>query len=109
MESLSLEQAFFGAVVSGLIVFMTRLLPFVIFGRRKPPKFIGFIERYTPSLIIAVLIVYCFKDVSFCSVNMSVPYVAAAACVCALHLVFDNSLVSIGGGTVIFMILSRLL
>jgi len=109
MTPLTLQQAFIASILSALIVYSTRLLPFVIFGHRKPPLIIGFIEQYIPSLIIAVLIVYCFKDVNFTSFSISAPYFIACGFVVLMHLLFRNSLLSIGGGTVLFMILSRVM
>ena len=109
MHSLTVAQAAVASVLSALIIYGTRLLPFVAFGKKEPPLVVRFIERYSASLIIAVLIVYCFKDVDFTSISLTAPYLIAAASVVILHLLFDNSLISIFGGTILFMVLSRLM
>ncbi|UKI56177.1 MAG: AzlD domain-containing protein [Treponema succinifaciens] len=77
---------------------------FVAFSRKNPPAIIRFIEKYTPSLIMAVLVVYCFKDTSFLSSPFGIPHLAASVATVVIHLLFKNSMVSIFSGTIIFMV-----
>ena len=106
--SLTITQGFIAMGLSAVIIYATRALPFLIFNKKKPPMIVRFIEKYTPSLIIAVLIVCCFKDVSFSKLSLSVPYITATVSVVILHLKFKNTLISIFVPTIIFMILSRI-
>ena len=106
-ESYSLLMALAAIFVSGAVIYGTRLFPFVAFSRKNPPAIIRFIEKYTPSLIMAVLVVYCFKDTSFLSSPFGIPHLVVATVV--IHLAFKNSMVSIFSSTVIFMVLSRIM
>ena len=108
-ESYSLMMALVAVFVSGAVIYGTRLLPFVAFSRKNPPAIIRFIEKYTPSLIMAVLVVYCFKDTSFLSSPFGTPHLAAAVASVVIHLLFKNSMVSIFSSTIIFMVLSRIM
>lgn len=109
VERLSLGQALAAVFVSGLVVLATRVLPFAIFAKKNPPLCIRFIEKYAPPLIMMVLLVYCFKDVDFTSAATCAPYFICVAVSGVLHVIFRNSMASIIGSTVLFMVLTRLL
>jgi branched-subunit amino acid transport protein AzlD len=94
---------------AALAIFLTRALPFLIFARKKPPPFVQFLDKQLPPLIMAILLVYCLKDVHFMSAPHGIPHIAALAFTVAAHLWKRNPLLSIGGGTVLYMVLSRLL
>ncbi len=105
--ALSNKQVLIAVFISALVILLTRLLPFVLFSRKNPPSIIKFIEKYIPQMIIAVLAVYCFKDVQFCEKPYGLPFLISCVAVVILHLSAKNSMVSILGGTVLFIILSR--
>lgn len=95
--------------VSGLIIYGTRLLPFAVFSRRTPGAFVRFVEKYIPSVIMAVLVVYCYKDVPFSAAPFGIPHIAGAAVTAIVHLSCRNAMASIFSGTAVYMVLSRLL
>jgi branched-subunit amino acid transport protein AzlD len=105
----SLSMTVLAIFVSGAIIFATRLFPFAAFSKKNPPAIIRFIEKFIPQAIMAVLVIYCFKDVNFSSAELSLPYFICAAMTVTLHLLFKNSMVSIFTSTVAFMILSRIM
>ena len=93
------------AIVS-LVTILLRFLPFLIFGNGKEtPKFILYLGKYLPYAIMGMLVVYCLKGVSFVAVPHGIPEFLAVASVVLLHLWKRNTLLSIGGGTVIYMLL----
>ena len=106
---LSLVMALVATVASGLILFLLRAFPFLVFSRREPPAFILFIERYIPSLVIAALLVYCLQDVQFTAAPYGIPSAAALACTILLHLWKNNAMISIFGGSILYMVLDYLL
>lgn len=108
-QPLNIYQVLLAVFLSGIIILTTRLLPFIIFSKKEVPLFVRFIERYAPSLIMAILFVYCLKDINFTGDSHGIEYLISIASVAALHLTFKNSMVSIFGGTAIFILLSRLL
>ena len=107
-EKLSLDSALIAVFASGAVVLATRILPFVVFAKKELPLFIRFIEKYAPPLIMAVLLVYCFKDVDYSRCAAVVPYFSCVFVAAVLHGIFRNSMASILGSTVLFMLLSRL-
>ena len=89
-----------------VVTFLTRALPFLLFGRGKQaPRVILYLGKYLPPAVIAMLIVYCLKGVSFSSPAGWAPSLIAAAAVIALHLWKKNNLLSILGGTLLYMVL----
>lgn len=106
---LSLLMALIGTLISALILFSLRAFPFVLFSKRKPPKIISFIEKYIPPMVMAVLVIYCFKDVNFMGSPFGIPEVAALTFTVVVYLIKSNPMISIFGGTILFMILSRVM
>ena len=96
-------------VVAVLVTAATRFIPFLIFGeKRKTPPIIEYLGKVLPCAIMGMLVVYCLKDVSFLSSPYGLPELIACAVVAALHVWKRNSLLSIGGGTVCYMLLVQL-
>ena len=86
-----------------------RVLPFLFFGGRGGvPRVIASLGRALPAAIMAALVVYCMKGVPFGTFAGGAKQLLAAACVVALHLWRRNTLLSIAGGTAVYMILIRL-
>ena len=77
MTPLTLKAALVATFISALVVFLTRAFPFIVFSYRDPPRVISFIEKYIPPMIMAVLVVYCFKDVEFASRPWGLPSIIA--------------------------------
>ena len=96
-------------VVATLVTMATRFLPFLIFGEhRKTPKIILYLGKVLPCAIMGMLVVYCLKDVAFLSAPFGAPELIGIAVVALLHLWKRNSLLSIGVGTVVYMLLVQL-
>lgn len=97
--------------VVALCTLLTRALPFWLFGRKgsRPAPFILYLGKVLPPAVMAVLVVYCLRDSSFASLAGFVPQAVAVAAVVLLHLWKRNNLLSIAGGTAVYMALLRLL
>jgi len=106
---LSLLAAFIATIFTGALLFLLRAFPFLVFSKKDPPAIIRFIEKYIPSMIIAILIVYCLKDIHFASAPFGLPSILGIACTVGLHLWRNNAMVSIFGGTIIYMILNHVM
>ena len=92
--------------VMAVITFLTRALPFLLFDRgESPPKLVLYLGRVLPPAIIAMLIIYCLRGVSFLTPGGWAPQLLCVGVVVALHLWKHNNLLSIFGGTVLYMVL----
>lgn len=93
-------------VVLGTMV--TRFLPFLLFPEGKePPEFIRHLGNVLPYAVIGLLVVYCLKDVPG-SGTYGLPEAIAILFIVFLHKWKKNTLLSIGGGTVLYMLLVQM-
>lgn len=91
-------------VTFGTII--TRFLPFIIFKDTKANNsYIQYLGQVLPYSAIGLLVVYCLKNVNFNGPANWIPEAAAIICIALLHYWKENTLLSIGAGTVIYMVL----
>lgn len=84
---------------------LTRFLPFLIFPEGKPPPpYITYLGTALPYAVIGLLVVYCLKDAVFTSYH-ALPELIAMGFIFVLHKWKRNTLLSIGCGTVLYMVL----
>lgn len=95
--------------VSALVTALLRFLPFWIFsGKRKTPEIILYLGRVLPYAIMAMLVVYCLKNITFTESPFGIQEIAASAAVVLLHVFKGNTLLSICGGTIVYMVLVQM-
>ncbi|HIY00420.1 MAG TPA: branched-chain amino acid transporter permease [Candidatus Blautia faecipullorum] len=91
-------------VVAGTM--LTRFLPFVLFPAGKPtPKYIQYLGKVLPPAVFGLLVVYCLKNVSIFEGSRGIPEFISIAAVIVLHVWKRQMLLSIAGGTVLYMVL----
>ena len=89
---------------------LTRFLPFLIFSSKdqQPPEVVRYLGRVLPAAIFGMLIVYCLKSVTPFAGSHGIPEAIALALTVALHKWKHQTLVSIAGGTVFYVLLVQL-
>ena len=88
---------------------ITRWTPFLLFsGDKKLPKVVEDLGRLLPPAMMGLLVVYCLRNVDIATAPHGLPELIALAVVTALHLWKRNVLLSIGAGTVVYMLLVQL-
>ena len=93
--------------VMAAVTMLLRFLPFLVF-RKEPPAYITYLGKVLPPAIIGMLVVYCLKDVSLFAHPFGLPELISVAGVAAVQAWKRNSLISILTGTVLYMVLIRL-
>jgi branched-subunit amino acid transport protein AzlD len=101
-----ISEALISTFFMALAIFLTRLFPFALFSRRDPPKILQFVADYLPPMVMAVLVVYCLKDVQFTVAPYALPQLIAIIFCILTYLWKHNAMISIFGGLLIFMILT---
>ena len=92
--------------VAALVTIGLRFLPFLIFGEnRKTPPLIAYLGQVLPYAIMGMLVVYCLKDMTFTAAPFGIPEIIGCAVVALLHVWKRSTLLSIGAGTVCYMLL----
>ncbi len=100
-----LHAALMIAVIA-LVTAALRFLPFLIFGEnRKTPPLVAYLGQVLPYAIMGMLVVYCLKGVSLTAFPFGIPELLGCATVTLLHIWKRNTLLSIGAGTVCYMLL----
>ena len=100
-----LHSALMIAVIA-LVTAALRFLPFLIFGEnRKTPPLVSYLGQVLPYAIMGMLVVYCLKGVSLASFPFGIPEIVGCLAVTLLHIWKRNTLLSIGAGTVCYMLL----
>lgn len=101
---ISVGQSIAIILVIAVVTFCTRAIPFIIFnGKEETPEFIIYIGKVLPPAIIGMLIIYCLKNVSISSYPFGLSELLSVFVVFVLHLWKRNNLISILGGTVLYM------
>lgn len=94
--------------VMAIVSLLMRALPFIVFGKGKIPKAVQYLGNVLPGALMGMLVIYCFKSTVVTSFPFGLPELIATAVVVGLHLWKKNTLLSIGVGTVLYMILVQL-
>ena len=88
------------------ITFFLRALPFFMFkGKKQMPEQVTRLGKILPSAIMAVLIVYCLKDVRTDFGSKGIYQLIAVAVVAISYKWKHNTFISIIAGTACYMIL----
>ena len=96
--------------VVAVITFILRAIPFAVFGGKKEmPETVRQVAELLPAAIIAVLVIYCIKSDLVLPGMGTIATMTAVLVVVILHLWKRNILLSIFGGTVVYMGLLHLL
>lgn len=95
------------AVAAGTQI--TRWLPFWLFPENKePPPVVTYLGRVLPAAVMGLLVVYCLKNVIWTAAPHGVPELLAITAVALLHRWKGNVLLSIAGGTALYMALVQM-
>lgn len=103
---LSVGVSFLIILLVALTTFATRVTPFLLFPKGKElPDVIQYLGKVLTPAVIGMLVVYCLKGTQVLSAPYGIPELIAVVTVAALHVWKRNNLLSIGVGTVLYMVL----
>ena len=96
-------------MVMALVTLALRAIPFLVFGKgKKVHPAVTYLGKVLPYAIIGMLVVYCLKSTTFLHAPYGIPELIASALVVGLHVWKRNTLLSVGTGTVCYMLLVQL-
>jgi branched-subunit amino acid transport protein AzlD len=108
----SVPQALILSFVMGAVIFFCRLFPFLFFrrtGGSGAKTFLSLVEKTAPPVAMTVLAFNAISGPIREHIHAGIPVLTASAFTALVHLWKRNSLISISGGTLLYMILSRIL
>ena len=91
--------------VMSAITYLTRALPFFVWGSKPCPPLIRYLGETLPYAMMGLLVVYAFKNVSLKEAPFGLCELLAGSCCIVLHLWKHNHLLSIGTSTILYMFL----
>lgn len=102
---MTLAEQIITVACMGLAVMATRFLPFALFRGRRTPRVIRYLGTVLPAAVFGLLVVYCLKNVSLTEGSHGIPELIGIVATVVLHVWKRQMMLSIAGGTVIYMIL----
>lgn len=89
--------------VCALCTYMERLLPFLLFRKGEPSRWVRYLGKALPTAIMATLVIYCLRGMNFTALNAFLPQIVGVAVTALLHLWRHNTLLSVLCGTAVYM------
>lgn len=102
---MTLTQQIITIALMGIAVMTTRFLPFALFQGRKTPRYVQYLGTVLPAAVFGLLVVYCLKNVDIADSPHGLPELIGIVVTIALHVWRRQMMLSIAGGTVVYMIL----
>ena len=96
-------EIYIAIAIMSLVNYFTRFFPFLFFRKNDSPSYVVFIEKYFPSVIMTILIVYTLKDIDFAQAPYGLKEISGIVFTAVLHLMLKNYLISIFTGTIFYM------
>lgn len=84
---------------------LTRFLPFVLFANKNESPYVDYLGKVLPYAAIGLLVVYCLKGINITASPYGAPEAVAIIVIGILHYWKESTLLSIGVGTAVYMIL----
>ena len=85
---------------------LTRFSAFLIFPPgKKAPDFVQYLGKALPAAVMGMLVIYTFKDTIVFSSPYGVPELIALLVTVGMHLWKRNMFMSIGIGTIVYMLI----
>ena len=106
MRTLTSSESLIIIMVVAAMTFFIRLLPFLIAGKMNRSAAIWqSISLMLPTAILGVLLIYAIRTIEFANLHGFMPQILGVAIVMLLHRWKRNTLISIGVGTICYMLM----
>lgn len=106
---INVSHTFWTIMVMAFVTFALRAIPFLVFGNGKNVHpAVTYLGKVLPYAIIGMLVVYCLKSTTILQAPYGIPELIASILVVVLHVWRRNTLLSVGVGTMCYMLLVQL-
>ena len=103
------SQLVLSVVIIMAATMLTRFISFLVFpAGKETPAFIQYMGKVLPAAAMAMLVIYCYKGIDLTSGSHGAPELIAGAAVVLMHKWKHSMLLSIGGGTALYLVLIHL-
>ena len=90
-------------LVMTVATYITRLTPFLLFGKGQESPLFNYISKSTPPMVMTILVIYMLKEVEYLTFEIVHTFIALLVTT-GLHIYKRNALLSIVSGTIVYMI-----
>lgn len=98
-----LTKVFIAIALMAVVTFSTRLFSFVVFRKHKPgPLFIR-VQAVLPRIMLILLLLYSIKDTPWGDYRQALAVLGSLLFVVCMQLWRRNPLISVFGGTLLYM------
>ena len=106
---LSVGKSLLIILAVAITTFSTRVIPFLVFPKGKEiPKTVQYLGKVLTPAVIGMLVVYCLRSTEILRNPHGIPEAISVIAVALLHVWKRNNLLSIGVGTVLYMVLIQM-
>lgn len=103
---MTLNQSLISIFIIVFGTMLTRFLPFIIYGDKRPlSPFVQYLGKVLPTAAIGLLVIYALKDTQILQHPYGIPEALAIGAIIIVHRLWRQSLLSIGTGTILYMVL----
>lgn len=107
---MTLTQQIITVAMAVLATMLTRFLPFLLFpSQNKTPRFVIQLGELLPPAILGMLVIYSYREQLLHPTRMSVIALIAGLVTVGLHVWKRNMVLSILGGTAVYMLFINIL
>lgn len=107
---MTLTQQIITVAMAVLATMLTRFLPFLLFpSQNKTPRFVMQLGELLPPAILGMLVIYSYREQLLHPTSMSVIALIAGLVTVCLHVWKRNMVLSILGGTAVYMFFINIL
>ena len=107
---MTIAQQILSILIAAAVTMATRFIPFLMFGQSKPlSPYIERLGQFLPAAIMGVLVVYCYRNLSFAVPQKALIEIGAGLLTLVIHLWKGNMPLSILTGTGVYMLLINFL
>lgn len=107
---MTFSQQIITLALCAIATIITRFLPFLVFSEdRKTPPIIEYLGNMLPPALFGMLIIYCLRNTEILAGSHGIPELIALIVTVLLHLFKRQTLISIAGGTICYMLLLNLM
>ena len=64
--------------IAAIVTWLTRAIPFLIFGNRELPEKVKYLGGVLPPAIMIILVVYCLRNINFKNINSFLPELSSS-------------------------------
>jgi branched-subunit amino acid transport protein AzlD len=93
--------------VIALMTWVTRGLPYLLFSRRKPPRWVRELGAMLPAAIMVILVAYCLRNTQWTAAPYGAAEILSVLLVAGVQAWRKNTMLSVLVGTVCYMVLIR--